>query len=98
MKSPLTIFGLLAATLLFGNFHLLASVSEEKTQDGLSRTTRSAVEGLMRRNPPRLTFSPAKVSADSFPAWQAQMKTAMERLMRHPQAQAASPRDRKSVV
>ncbi|HAB41324.1 MAG TPA: hypothetical protein DCE24_05655 [Porphyromonadaceae bacterium] len=92
MKSPLTIFGLLAATLLFGNFHLLASVSEEKTQDGLSRTTRSAVEGLMRRNPPRLTFSPAKVSADSFPAWQAQMKTAMERLMRHPQAQAASPR------
>lgn len=67
-----------------------ASVGRDSVRaDGRSLRTRGAVEGLMRRNPPRLTFNPATVSPDSFPTWQAQMKEAMARLMRHPESESA---------
>lgn len=67
-----------------------ASVGRDSVRaDGRSLRTRGAVEGLMRRNPPRLTFNSEVVVPDSFPAWQARMKEVMARLMRHPAAPSA---------
>ena len=56
--------------------------------EGYSLSTRSAVERLMRENPPRLTFD----STACFPQWQAEMRQAMTRLMRHPDKAAEEPR------
>lgn len=47
-----------------------------------AESTRSAVDNLMRRNPPRLTYDPS-ISPDSFAAWQGKMSEAMARIMRH---------------
>ncbi len=47
-----------------------------------AESTRSAVDNLMRRNPPRLTYDPS-MPADSFAAWQQKMSQAMARIMRH---------------
>ncbi len=70
----------------------MPSVGSDSTRaDSRSLRTRGAVEGLLRRNPPRLTFNPSEITPETFPAWQTEMKSAMKRLMRHPQAQAAAP-------
>lgn len=47
-----------------------------------AESTRSAVDNLMRRHPPRLTYDPS-MSPDSFAAWQGKMSEAMARIMRH---------------
>ncbi|MDE5805966.1 MAG: alpha/beta hydrolase family protein, partial [Paramuribaculum sp.] len=60
--------------------------------DGRALRSRGVVESLMRRNPPRLTFRPEAIDADSFKVWQGKMKQAMALLMRHPQAPSAAPR------
>lgn len=75
-----------------------ASVGKDSLRvDGRALRTRGAVEGLMRRNPPRLTFTPGDMSPDSFTAWKAEMKEAMARLMRHPESQVDEPRLLKRV-
>jgi hypothetical protein len=50
----------------------------------LATSTRTTVESLMKSVPPRLSFSAAKINADSFPKWQAEISAAMSRLMCHP--------------
>lgn len=47
-----------------------------------AESTRSAVDNLMRRHPPRLTYDPSMIP-DSFAAWQGKMSEAMARIMRH---------------
>lgn len=89
MKALNIIFIVLSLTFAFqtGAF---ASVGKDSVRnDRRSLRTRGAVEGLMRRNPPRLTFSRDGIDADSFPKWQAEMKAAMKKLMRHPEAPAS---------
>lgn len=54
-------------------------------------STRSVAESLMKRSLPRLHFDPAKMAADSFPQWQADMSAAMAQLMKHPEAQVKAP-------
>ncbi len=85
-------FKLLIVLVLTGLVYssAVASVGGDSIRsDKRSIRTRGAVEGLMRRNPPRLTFSRDRINADSFPKWQAEMKAAMKMLMHHPEAPAA---------
>ncbi len=64
-----------------------ASVGRDSLRaDSRSLRTRGAVEGLMRRNPPRLTFRPEAIDSDSFSSWRSMMKESMAKIMRHPQA------------
>ncbi len=85
------------ATLLLSAIAILSAAampsvgSDSVRADSRSLRTRGAVEGLMRRNPPRLTFNTSKITSEAFPAWQTEMKSAMQHLMRHPQSQAAAP-------
>ena len=78
---------------LWGALSAHASVGGDSLRsDGRALRSRGVVESLMRRNPPRLTFRPEAIDADSFKVWQGEMKQAMARLMRHPQAPSAAPR------
>lgn len=58
---------------------------------GDSVSTRATVENLMRAAAPKLTYTPELADSAGFYAWQTQMKSAMARLMRHPESQAAEP-------
>ncbi|MBD5346275.1 MAG: hypothetical protein HDR92_03980 [Bacteroides sp.] len=55
-----------------------------------AESTRSAVEGLMKRCPPALEYR-EDMPADSFAAWQGKMSEAMASIMKHPEAQAKAP-------
>lgn len=71
---------------LFAAFFAIASFSTFAATPATS--TRTVVEKLMRENPPRLHFDPSRMPADSFPQWQADMRSAMAALMKHPSAPA----------
>ena len=46
----------------------MPSVGSDSTRaDSRSLRTRGAVEGLLRRNPPRLTFNPSEITPETFP-------------------------------
>ncbi len=62
---------------------LIASASAFGQQ---ATSTRTVAENLMREHPPRLHFDAGKMSADSFPLWQAGMRSAMAALMKHPKS------------
>ena len=67
--------------------------SDSARTDRRMLRTRSLVESLMRRNPPRLTFRPDEISrSGDFIRWQNDMKEAMQKLMRHPRFAAAEPK------
>lgn len=53
-------------------------------------STRSAVEGLMKRSTPTLEYR-EDMPADSFAAWQGKMSEAMAAIMKHPAAEAKAP-------
>lgn len=85
-------------SLFLNNSGAQASIGNDSLRvDSRALRTRGAVEGLMRRNPPRLTFRPNEITPDSFGVWKAQMKEAMARLMRHPESQSATPKLMKRV-
>lgn len=92
----MNIFKVLAFTtigLFLGTTDIYGSVGGDSLRiDGRALRTRGAVEGIMRRNPPRLTFSPNEITPDSFGSWKAEMKEAMTRLMRHPESSVAAPK------
>lgn len=92
------VLAIASLSLIFGITEVQASVGGDSLRaDSRALRTRGAVEGLMRRNPPRLTYRPNTISKDSFGAWQAEMKEAMARLMRHPASQSATPKMIKRV-
>ena len=92
------ILAIASMSLFFGVSDARASVGGDSLRvDGRALRTRGAVEGLMRRNPPRLTFRPGEITPESFRSWQGEMKEAMAKLMRHPESQSAAPRFIKSV-
>ncbi len=87
-----------ALSLILGIAEIYGSVGGDSLRtDGRALRTRGAVEGLMRRHAPRLTFRPNEISADSFGTWKSEMKAAMARLMRHPEAQTTEPKMIKRV-
>ena len=92
MKPSVLLLALLLSAIAGLHAAAMPSVGSDSTRaDSRSLRTRGAVEGLLRRNPPRLTFNPSEITPETFPAWQAEMKSAMKRLMRHPQEQSAPP-------
>ncbi|MDE6240474.1 MAG: alpha/beta hydrolase family protein, partial [Muribaculaceae bacterium] len=92
------ILAIASMSLFFGVSDATASVGGDSLRvDARALRTRGAVEGLMRRNPPRLTFRPCEITPESFSSWQGEMKEAMAKLMRHPESQSAAPRFIKSV-
>lgn len=72
-----------------GRLEAAASIGGDSIRsDNRALRTRGAVEGLMRRNLPRLTFN-TKIDPDSFPSWKSKMKASMEALMHHPDSPSA---------
>lgn len=72
-----------------GRLEAAASIGGDSIRsDNRALRTRGAVEGLMRRNLPRLTFN-RKIDPDSFPSWKSKMKASMEALMHHPDSPSA---------
>lgn len=65
-------------------------------EDGKLTSSISHVRSLMRANGPKLRFNP-EMPADSFPKWQADMSSAMKRLMSHPDYKPEAPKMVKEV-
>lgn len=85
----LHLLSLVMALAVAGHFEAFASIGGDSIRsDNRSLRTRGAVEGLMRRNLPKLTFD-TKIDPDSFPIWQSKMKASMEALMHHPASPSA---------
>lgn len=67
------------------------SIVTSHRSDGLFLSSRGAVQHLMKKYPPTLAFNP-NMNIRCFRRWQRNMKRTMGNLMRHPKAEAATPR------
>ncbi len=65
--------------------------------DGRFLSSRGVVQQLMKDRSPTLAFDP-NMDPSGFVQWQADMKAAMRRLMRHPSTEVPAPRKVKTVI
>lgn len=74
------------------------SVIVTNRPDGRFLSSRGAVQRMMKEHPPVLAFNP-QMNPDEFARWRDEMKEAMKRLMRHPEAESVpAPKRVKTVA